>query len=150
MKLFNPIAYYTHYRRSITNRKNSECYIENGDIIIIKKTSTCITTKEQGQFTKGRYTNKTVNYYQWQLINQHYLQLSHLRNPDQTAELLTTFILTNDSKRITNLNTYNCAQDSYTAHLAYHNDKLILVWDIKGPKKNLLIESTYFSHKKKL
>ena len=144
MEIFSHIVQFKNYQRKIINQNNKENYFENGRIVLKKHTINLITIEEHGQFVKGRYTNKTLNYYQWQFINKHQLQLSHLRNTEQNAEQLVTFNVPSSNFDCITSTPYFCGQDCYQANLNFTNNKFMLTWLVNGPKKDLLIESTYF------
>ena len=144
MEIFSHIAQFENYQRKIINRNNKENYFENGRIVLKKHTANLIIIEEHGQFVKGRYTNKTLNYYQWQYTTTYQLQLSHLRNTQQNTEQLVTFDVPNNNFNSITSTPYFCGQDCYKASLTFTSNKFMLTWLVNGPKKNLLIESTYF------
>jgi hypothetical protein len=141
MDIFQRLAQLKSYRRTLIDNLNNEQSVEHGGVHYKEQKADALFIEERGKLKHSRYQNKTLNYYQWQLTLQQQLTLRHFRQ-QREGVLLASFDLACDA---TTFSTppFHCGQDCYQAQLSVDAQKIVLLWDIKGPKKDCLIESHY-------
>ena len=113
--------------------------------VSIRLDKDCIFFEENGflQLDISEKQNKISNEYIWQQIDNKRISLSHARFGYNNKVKLFDLVYKDENLWQSDTD-HVCGDDLYSAKLIILNDKIELIWQILGPKKEEIIKYQYF------
>lgn len=134
---WNRLAQVTGF--TVHAKQNRQLNFGRGSVVITHVSSEVLIYDEKGTWGISNFTNKL----RWTIDNNNaMISLEHLRYGVNNPVFLIHFIA--DKESLVSPVPHICANDRYCGKVILNNSSFHLIWTIKGPKKNEILDFFYF------